>query len=159
MKIFLFMLCSLFSVQVALAQEKTVDSITIAKSNILISQKVEKERVKKQKAQEKELKSAEKAQKKAEKAQKLAEKELRKSQKAIAKRADLQKDIDKAKSQIAKQQKDWNKDQDKYDKLKNRGNLSDKDELKWSGNMLKHQSKSLKLKTNLEKAENKFRKL
>ena len=49
----------------------------------------------------------------------------------------------------------------KYDneKLKKRGSISAKDELKWTEKMLKHQSKSLKIKSKLDKAESKFRKL
>ena len=76
MKILLFILCGLFNCQIALAQDKKVDTIAVSTSNIMISQKAEKERIKLQKEQEKELKLANKAQKKAEKAQKAAEKDL-----------------------------------------------------------------------------------
>jgi hypothetical protein len=51
------------------------------------------------------------------------------------------------------------RDQEKYEKRKQRGSLTEKEELKWSEKMLKHQKKSLKLSNDLEKAEKKLRKL
>ena len=157
------LLCGLLSMQMATAQDTPVNDMPLSPENTLLLQKAEKERIKAEekviREREKEVKAAEKAQKNAEKAQKKAEKELKKQQKAIAKKAKAESAVEKIKSKIAKQEKELKKNTEKYNKLKLRGKLSDKDEIKWSQKLLKYQSNALDLKNDLEKAQHKLRKL
>ena len=51
------------------------------------------------------------------------------------------------------------KDKEKFEKLKRKGKLSTEDELKWREKILKKENKALELQIDLEKAENKLRKL
>lgn len=161
MKIILFMICSLFSFQVAMAQETPLNDVTQESTSLI--QKAEKERIKAEqkivKQQEKDAKAREKAQKKAEKAKSKAEKEVEKQQKAIAKKAKAENGVAKIKSKIAKQEKKSKANVDTFNKLKLKGKLSEKDEIKWNKKMLDDQSKNLDLKSDLDKAESKLRKL
>ncbi len=60
---------------------------------------------------------------------------------------------------IADNKKDIEKDKEKFEKLKRKGKLSPDDELKWREKILKKENKALELQMDLEKSENKLRKL
>ena len=55
--------------------------------------------------------------------------------------------------------KDLEKDKDKFEKLRRKGKLTPEEELKWREKILKKENKALELQLDLEKAENKLRKL
>lgn len=88
---------------------------------------------------EKEKKQAEKEKKKAEKARKKAEKEKKKAEKALKKKQKAKKKFEQTKSKFEKAKK-------KHKRMKENGNLSPNDEVKW-------QKKLEKLNKNVNKAQ------
>lgn len=67
--------------------------------------------------------------------------------------------LKKGKSKIAKHNKDLDKTKNKFENLKSKGDLSEKDELKWRKKILKKEKKSTQLQKNLETAQKKYKKL
>lgn len=109
----------------------TADLLSDEKSYIF---KTHKDFVKAEKKAEKERKKIEKEAKKAEKERKKAEKELKRRNKAI--------------DNLNKKTRKFDQNQDKYNRLKNRGDLSPNEDAKWM-------KKLNKLKHDVEKARRK----
>jgi hypothetical protein len=82
-----------------------------------------------------------------------------KLKKAEAKKRKAKKNVEKGKSKIAKHNKDLDKTKNKFENLKSKGDLSEKDELKWRKKILNKEKKSTQLQKNLETAQKKYKKL